>query len=204
MGGRGGGLSGRGDVRATKFNRNKIETMLRLLKGSGHEAWSHITISEENLSQWPEEGDICDVVENVVVDEVDDEDVLVLGDIDDAAGGDSGVGNNIGSLVVRDGDDIGPAPLQNDVIPSETYEGSDVDENNRPRTCRRTAEEAADAAHAVAAAPSIRATASNNRILCVDESSMVSVVDIAWINMQLKNIEDATPQLRAETIMYLG
>jgi len=30
----------------------------------------------------------------------------------------------VSSLVDRDGDDIGPAPLQkNDVIPSETYEG---------------------------------------------------------------------------------
>jgi hypothetical protein len=115
------GAAAANTLRATKFKRNKIESMLRLLKGTGHEAWSHITISEDNLNQWPDEGDICDVVENVVVLEVDDEDVL--GDIDEAAGGESGVGNNIGSLVDRDGDDIGPAPLQNDVIPSETYEG---------------------------------------------------------------------------------
>jgi len=115
------GAAAANTLRATKFNRNKIESMLRLLKGTGHEAWSHITISEDNLNQWPDEGDICDVVENVVVLEVDDEDVL--GDIYEAAGGESGVGNNIGSLVDRDGDDIGPALLQNDVIPSETYEG---------------------------------------------------------------------------------
>ena len=74
----------------------------------------------------------------------------------------------------------------------------------RPRTRRMIAEEAADAALAVAAAPSIRGTARNNCIFCFDESSMFGLVDIAWINMQLKNIEDATPQLRAETIMYLG
>mmetsp|Transcript_19063 Transcript_19063/g.32473 ORF Transcript_19063/g.32473 Transcript_19063/m.32473 type:complete len:171 (+) Transcript_19063:408-920(+) len=50
-------------------------------------------------------------------------------------------------------------------------------------------------------------TARLNPRICIcdcDERSMFGRVDIAWFNMQLKNIEDATPQLRAETIMYLG
>ena len=134
---------------------------------------------------------------------------------------------------------------------------SDVDENNRPRTRRRIAEEAAAASSnssthnsTPAATPSIRDnardpsrstgsqhsqdsstsfynleyhhsrnessmtgggtnlnTARLNPRICIcdcDESSMFGRVDIAWFNMQLKNIEDATPQLRAETIMYLG
>jgi len=72
---------------------------------------------------------------------------------------------------------------------------------HRTRTRRRIAEEAADAALAVAAALSIRGTARNNCIFCFDESSMFGLVDIAWINMQLKNInmqlkniEDATTE----------
>ena len=51
-----------------------------------------------------------------------DDESDILGETNDAGAG-VGAESNIGSLVDRDGDDIGPAPLQNDVIQSETYEG---------------------------------------------------------------------------------
>jgi hypothetical protein len=115
------GAAAANTLRATKFRRDKIQKMLTLLKDTGHEAWSHITISHDNLNQWPEAGDLCDIVTNVVVEEVDDESDI-LGETNDAGAG-IGAESNIGTLIDRDGDDIGPAPLQNDVIQSETYEG---------------------------------------------------------------------------------
>jgi hypothetical protein len=43
---------------STQFRRDRIQRALTLLRNTGHPAWSHIQVSEEHLSQWPEEGDL--------------------------------------------------------------------------------------------------------------------------------------------------
>ncbi|KAL7537702.1 hypothetical protein ACHAXR_008006, partial [Thalassiosira sp. AJA248-18] len=110
-------------LKSTKFNRAKIQLALQLLKETGLEAWSDIEISEHNLNQWPESGDLCDHLSqqlNLVVLERDEEGELYVAE--DNVGQDN---NNSGAepvQVLRDGNDIGPAPLQNDVVPDEVYE----------------------------------------------------------------------------------
>jgi len=113
-----GGNASSTNFKATKFNRHKIQTVLTLLKQTGHEAWKDITISQENIDAWPASGDLCDHVPELVVHEVDDDDVLVdTGDVGEGAAAGAGV------QVAGDGNDTGPAPLQNDVILTETFEG---------------------------------------------------------------------------------
>ena len=121
---------------STRFNRAKIQRVLELLKLTNHPAWKDILISPENLLAWPEDGDIAIDFPMIVVTESEDGQVIdsegtVLGnlnvnidsarlnddtgDIDD--GQQTAVVNDFGS------GNTGPAPLQNDVIPDETFEG---------------------------------------------------------------------------------
>ena len=94
----------------TKFKRHKIERCLRLLKATEHDAWGHITICEDRIGAWPEQDDICNVVDGV---EIVEEDGVTPANTNQAAG----------VNIDGDGDDVGPAPLQNDVVATETYEG---------------------------------------------------------------------------------
>eukprot|EP00984_Skeletonema_dohrnii_P031047 scaffold23084_cov153-Skeletonema_dohrnii-CCMP3373.AAC.2 len=104
--------------KSTKFERRKIQRVLELLKLTGHDAWKDITISQENIDAWPERGDLGEVIQDLVVQEVDDDEVIVdTGDAGDGQAGDGGV------QLAGDGNDTGPAPLQNDVIQTETFEG---------------------------------------------------------------------------------
>ncbi|KAL7526201.1 hypothetical protein ACHAXR_003700, partial [Thalassiosira sp. AJA248-18] len=110
-------------LKSTKFNRAKIELALRLLKATGLEAWRDIEISEDNLNQWPESGDLCDHLTqqmNLVVLERDEEGELYVAE--ENGGQDNDISGAEPVQVLRDGNDIGPAPLQNDVLPDEVYE----------------------------------------------------------------------------------
>ena len=60
------------DVKSTKVRKSYIHEVLVLLKGTGLEAWD-VEISLDNLSQWPQDGDILDLVTDMRVIEVDEE-----------------------------------------------------------------------------------------------------------------------------------
>jgi hypothetical protein len=109
------------DVKSTKVRKSYIHEALVLLKGTGLEAWD-VEISLDNLSQWPQDGDILDLVTDMRVIEVDEEGQPA----DVSSNHPSSNPASEASIAVptnRDGGDAGPAPLQNDVIPEETFEG---------------------------------------------------------------------------------
>ena len=107
-------------MKSTKYKRANIQRMITLLKRTKHPAWEHIVLSNENLMAWDEEGDLAETLsctqENVVL-ERDDNGDPVTADVYETHNSDAAVN------VVNDGGDIGPAPLQNDVIEEETFEG---------------------------------------------------------------------------------
>jgi hypothetical protein len=47
-------------MKSTKFKKARILKALRLLKQTGLDVWN-IEISQDNLSKWPDEGDILDM-----------------------------------------------------------------------------------------------------------------------------------------------
>ena len=62
-------------MKSTKYKRANIERMITLLKKTGHPAWEHIVLSNENLMAWDEEGDLAETLsrtqENVVLERDD-------------------------------------------------------------------------------------------------------------------------------------
>ena len=52
-------------LKETKFNRDKIEMVLRLLKRTC-EPWTDITVSNKRLQRWPLHGDLVDLNDQVV------------------------------------------------------------------------------------------------------------------------------------------
>jgi hypothetical protein len=103
-------------MKSTKFKKARILRALILLKETGLDVWN-IEISEENLNRWPEEGDILDMGLDISVSEVD-EDGQVVQEGRQAA--DTITPNAVPTN--QDGDDAGPAPLQNSEIPDESFE----------------------------------------------------------------------------------
>ena len=82
--------------------------------------------SESNLDQWPESGDLCDMVDDVVVIDVPDPtveepDVATHASDVPMTGRDSSF-LSTQQNVNLDGAGEGPVPLQNSVVPDETYE----------------------------------------------------------------------------------
>ena len=113
--------SGDSQMKSTKFNRNNIRTALTLLKKTGLEPWKDIDISTDNLDQWPEEGDLADLLRERgrEIPEVDEEGrpLVELQEDENEQASAAGV------PVLGDGADTGPAPLQNTVVPIEEFEG---------------------------------------------------------------------------------
>ena len=115
-------------MRSTKYKRYNIETMLRLLRRTGHPAWANIEVSDQNVQAWDEHGDLADTLStrgtNVVI-ERDENGEEVTADVDvleqDSTGHPSPV--PYGQVeTLNDGGDTGPAELQNTEIEEETYE----------------------------------------------------------------------------------
>jgi len=118
-------------LKSTKFRRHVIHEVLVLLKKTGLRAWADIEISLTNLEAWPEQGDILTMDLDINVTEVDDdgneleeEEEEEEGEGEGEVGGLSNLPNNTTSVpTLHIGNDAGPAPLQNSVIPEETFEG---------------------------------------------------------------------------------
>ena len=104
------------DLSSTKFERAKIAEVLELLSSTVEGVWKQteefpIVISQDNLNAWPESGDLLDMEDtNVIIEEEDDNN-------NDAHEDPDGVNVN------ADNGDAGPAPLQNDHIVNEEFEG---------------------------------------------------------------------------------
>lgn len=100
-------------IRSTKFKRQKIQDCLEILCNTVEGVWKDKTISYNRLNQWPAEGDLLDLNDTLQIFERDDE-----GNVVDRTN------DQRGSIELdTDGDDAGPAPLQNGVAPDETFEG---------------------------------------------------------------------------------
>jgi hypothetical protein len=96
-----------------KFSRRKVERVLQLLPQTGLAIWSFdsVSINLERLLQWPEDGNLSDIVPT----------------IQHTAVGDRNAGNNApadDTGLQHDGNDLGPAPLQAALAPEETFEGT--------------------------------------------------------------------------------
>ena len=113
-------------IRCTKFLRVTIMTVLRLLKFSCP-PWTEMEFSQANLDKWPESGDLCDLVDGVIIIDVPDPTAEEEPDVAPRASAGSMPAQDSSFLstqpiVNSDGADEGPAPLQNSVVPDETYE----------------------------------------------------------------------------------
>ena len=101
-------------LKSTKFKRKKIQAILELLVQTVPGVWKPddsnsggITIDNNRLNAWPEEGDLLDLDDCIKINEVDKDGNVVEYDEDE---------DNINNLpedrLVRDGNDLGPAPLK--------------------------------------------------------------------------------------------
>jgi len=102
-------------LKSTKFERRKIARALELLKHTVDNIWKTsdtfiINVSEERLAAWPEHGDFADINPELHVTELEQD-----GIVDAISQGNEGR--------VADGNDMGPAPLQNPDEPEELFEG---------------------------------------------------------------------------------
>ena len=123
------GKSGESKLHSTTFERRKIQRSLEILQQTVPGVWKnddrypdyHIEYSDANLNAWPEKGDICDIegipmifetnndgkevpIDKVINVKIQKEDM------------------NHDNQLFSDGNDLGPAPLQNCAAPVETYE----------------------------------------------------------------------------------
>ena len=115
-------------MKSTKFRRHVIHEVLVLLKKTRLRAWADIEISLTNLEAWPEQGDILTMDLDINVTEVDDDGNELEEEEEEEeeaeVGGLSNLPNNTTSVpTLHIGNDAGPAPLQNSVIPEEPFEG---------------------------------------------------------------------------------
>ena len=87
---------------------------------------SGMTIDNDRLLAWPESGDLLDLDECIKVNEVDKDGNIVQ--IDNEPNSDNNIPEDD---LLKDGNDIGPAPLQNPLAPLETFEAvNDIDNKN--------------------------------------------------------------------------
>jgi hypothetical protein len=102
-----------------KFWRENILWALYLLKNAGLDKWS-IEIKQQRLAAWPEEGNLLDMDLDINVTEADENGHEVLAEEQVLA---AMLNNTSSVLTNNEGNDAGPAPLQNSEIPEETFEG---------------------------------------------------------------------------------
>ena len=105
-------------IRSTTFKRQNIHGLLFLLQITC-KPWLCIEISSDRLSKWPEEGYLVELKNQVQIIYEDEQEDNVNIESNDT----ESVTNNSEITLDGDGDDYGPAPLQNDFIPDESFEG---------------------------------------------------------------------------------
>jgi hypothetical protein len=103
-------------IKSMKFWQENIQRALYLLKNTGLDEWS----IEINLAAWPEEGNLLDMDLDINVTEADEKGHEVLAEEQAPA---AMLNNTSFVHTNNEGNDAGPAPLQNLEIPEETFEG---------------------------------------------------------------------------------
>ena len=106
-------------LKETKFKKTKMLGVLILLQQTC-EPWTDIIVSQNRLDQWPDDGDLVNLNEHVVT--ITEEEVEAQSESSDG-GVEPTLQSTTDVELNANGDDLGPAPLQNDVVPDETYEG---------------------------------------------------------------------------------
>jgi PIF1 helicase. len=106
---------GRSQLKSTKFERHKIARALELLVETIPDVWKatstySITVSQARLDMWPHHGDLAELNPELHIEENPD-----------ANNNELHIHPNEGR--VTDGNDMGPAPLQNAEEPDEVFEG---------------------------------------------------------------------------------
>ena len=120
---------GKSELKSTKFERRRIQRALELLSLTVDGVWKktqdfHIEISQEKLKKWPEKGDLADMNPECHIVEEDKDDKDEEDGEKNEKEKDSVDKKMKERLFDTDGDDEGPAPLQNNVDIPETYEGA--------------------------------------------------------------------------------
>ena len=108
---------------STKFERWKIQEVLEILQHTVQGVWkedNHFNIQYDmnRFQHWPESGDLIDLNPDLRIYEQDEEGNIIAGN--ELEGMENEDSENQGLVI--DGDDHGPAPLQNNEAPSETFE----------------------------------------------------------------------------------
>jgi hypothetical protein len=103
----------RSRFRHTSSNESGVIECFFLLQETKAPPWDDFALSNENVYQWPEEGNLCDFANRVEPPEV------VTGQGEEEAETD-----NANDGRIEDGGDSGPAPLQNGFEPDETFTGT--------------------------------------------------------------------------------
>ena len=143
------GIKGKSNLVSTKFERRKIQYALELLLQTVPGVWKNdirfpqfrIEVSEYNLNQWPVCGDFTDLDNVPTVYECDKDGAeIVLEDSRNVYKKKDAKTAEYENLL-RDGNDLGPAPLQNSVAPLETFEAV-VDLNSKNKASGANAQHA--------------------------------------------------------------
>ena len=128
---RGGGRGPGGAMKSYRCRRLHIARILTLLSSLDCAPWNRITVLEDNLAAWPEDGNLLDMANVPAVDEV-----LPPSEASPAPAAPSPPPGDAVSappaldalddpdLLICDGGDLGLAPLQADVSPKEIVEGT--------------------------------------------------------------------------------
>lgn len=124
------GTKGKSNLVSTKFERRKIQYALELLLQTVPGVWKNddrfpqyrIEVSEEKLNQWPVSGDFTDLDNVPTVYECDKDGSEIVLENPQNVYKESIQKSKEYDKLYRDGNDLGPAPLQNSVAPLETFE----------------------------------------------------------------------------------
>ena len=117
-------------LKSTKYNRRKIQKCLELLSQTVDDVWKNttkfnLTISQENLNEWPESGDIRNLDDIITIPIPED---IVQKDNDELKNIEISTdihGNKAKTYnLFKDGNDSGPSPLQNKDFPEEMFEAA--------------------------------------------------------------------------------
>ena len=99
-----------------KNEKEKIGDVQELLQHTVVGVWAKITLSQDDLNAWPQSGDILDLD---VIPQI----TTTLNEKEDSveSSNEFNHSNILGDLL-GDGDNLGPAPLQNTTVSTDTFE----------------------------------------------------------------------------------
>ena len=109
-------------LRPFKFKRYRIHRALVLLQRTSTLPWAPIEIDGCRVNAWPEEGNLLELPEIPRIPEVNESGQVISSDNPEGGAGSQPSQSNAG--LVQNGNDLGPAPLQNALAPEVVFEGT--------------------------------------------------------------------------------